>query len=48
MGHRLEKMGDSDQGGGGGKKGSDVEYILTADLQEVLINRLGAAGVGGV
>lgn len=48
MGHRLEMIGDSDQSGGGGKKWSGVEYILTADLQEVLMNKLGVAVGGGV
>ena len=48
MGHRLEMIGDSDQSSGGGKKWSGVEYILTADLQEVLMNKLGVAVGGGV
>ena len=41
-------IGDSDQSGVGGKKWSDMEYILTADLQEVLMNKPGVAveGVG--
>lgn len=34
------------QSGGGGKKWSGVEYILTADPQEVLMNKLGVAGRG--
>ena len=49
MGHRVEMIGDSTRVVVGGKKWSDVEYILTADIQEVLINKLGVVvGVGGV